>query len=199
MLYFSFPVSIGWLWQLNERYALVLALLLPLLLRPARGPRGVAPLLLVAAAALFAAGNAVVQFRAFEAEVGPFEQVLEQAAPGRHLLGMMLDQNSTVAKFSPFIHFASYYRARKGGVASFSFAELPQSPLRYRPGMGPPPKPPGWEWHTLEYSNSREGPYYDYVLVRATTDPFPVIPNDDGPHWKLIVHQGRWSLYQRLP
>ena len=34
-----------------------------------------------------------------------------------------------------------------GGVASFSFAELPQSPLRYRPERAPPPHPAGWEWH----------------------------------------------------
>ena len=39
LLYFAFPVSIGWMWQLNERYALVFALLLPALLRPARGWR----------------------------------------------------------------------------------------------------------------------------------------------------------------
>jgi hypothetical protein len=55
LLYFCFPVSIGWLWQLNERYALIFALLLPALLRPARGLRGAAPLLLVAATSFFAA------------------------------------------------------------------------------------------------------------------------------------------------
>ena len=128
----------GWLWQLNERYALVFALLLPLLLRPLPGLRGALPLLLAACTGLYAAGTASASCKAFEREVGPFDQVLAHAQPGKHLLGMIVDQNSGVAKFSPFLHFASYYRARYGGVSSFSFAELPQSPRRYMVGMGPP-------------------------------------------------------------
>ncbi len=58
LLYFAFPVSIGWMWQLNERYALVAALLLPTLLRPVRGLRGAVPLLVAAATALYSAGSA---------------------------------------------------------------------------------------------------------------------------------------------
>src|SRR5262249_12664504 len=138
LLYFAFPVSIGWMWQLNERYALVFALLLPPLLRPLPGLRGAVPLLLTALTALFAAGSALGNIRAFEREVGPFDEVLAQAQPGRRLIGMIFDQNSRYAKFSAFLHFQAYYRARMGGVASFSFAELPQSPLRYSPENEPP-------------------------------------------------------------
>jgi len=56
------------MWQLNERYALLFALLAPALLRPARGLRGAAPLLLVAATGLFAAANAGANIRAFDRE-----------------------------------------------------------------------------------------------------------------------------------
>src|SRR5205823_4595115 len=77
--------------------------------------------------------------RAFEREVGPFDSVLARAQPGRRMIGMIFEQNSRFAKFSAFLHFHAYYRARMGGVASFSFAELPQSPLRYRPENAPPP------------------------------------------------------------
>ncbi|MGZ6143093.1 MAG: hypothetical protein ACXWLM_07125, partial [Myxococcales bacterium] len=82
LLYLAFPVSIGWMWQLNERYALIFALLVPALLRPARRLPGAIPLLLVAATALFAAGSAWANARAFEREVGPFDQVLARARPG---------------------------------------------------------------------------------------------------------------------
>jgi len=198
-LYFAFPISIGWLWQLNERYALIFALLAPLLLRPARGWRGALPLGLVAATALFASGNALVQFRAFDKEVGAFDRVLDRAEPGKHLLSMIFDQNSHTAKFSAFLHFGSYYRARKGGVASFSFAELPQSPLRYIPGMGPPAKQPGWEWHALDYSNTREGPYYDYWLVHGYVDPLARLHLEGGPQWRLKVREGAWALYEKVP
>lgn len=196
-LYFAFPVSIGWLWQLNERYALVFALLLPLLLRPLPGLRGALPLLLAACTGLYAAGTASANFKAFEREVGPFDRVLARTAPGKHLLGMIVDQNSGFAKFSPFLHYASYYRARYGGVASFSFAELPQSPLRYKPGMGPPQKRPGWEWHAFDYDNGREGPYYDYILLHGNTDLLQRVDLSRGPKWRLAVREGRWSLYER--
>lgn len=195
-LYFAFPVSIGWMWQLNERYALILALVLPLLLRPARGLRGAAPLMVAAATALFAASAAFANIRAFDAEVGPFDQVLAHAQPGRRLVGMIFEQNSRSAKFSAFLHFQAYYRARMGGVASFSFAELPQSPLRYRPESAPPPHPAGWEWHAGMVRNDYDGPYYDYVLVHGRVDPFA--RPQPGPRWQLLAREGSWSLYEKL-
>ena len=196
VLYLAFPVSIGWMWQLNERYALIFALLIPPLLRPARGLRGTLPLLIAAATALFAAGSAFANIRAFEREVGSFDQVLARAQPGRRLIGMIFEQNSRYAKFSAFLHFQAYYRARMGGVASFSFAELPQSPLRYRPESAPPPHPPGWEWHAATFRNDLDGYYYDYVLVHGMVDPFArAIP---GPSWRLLAREGTWALYEKL-
>ncbi|MBS2022614.1 MAG: hypothetical protein JST92_09405 [Deltaproteobacteria bacterium] len=198
-LYFFFPKGIGWLWQLNERYALVFALLFPLLLRPARGLKGAVPLLALAAVTVADANIAIKNIRVFEEEVGPFDRVLEQAEPGKHLLSMIVDQNSRVAKFSAFLHFGSYYRARKGGIASFSFAELPQSPLRYKPQTAPPAKPPGWEWHAFAFDNVREGPYYDYILLHGNVDPLPRVMQNGGPKWRLKTREGSWSLYEREP
>jgi hypothetical protein len=198
LLYFAFPVSIGWLWQLNERYALIFVLLVPLLLKPVRGWRGAMPLVLVAATGLFAAGNAQVVFRGFEREVGNFDRVLDQTEPGKHLVSMIFEQNSRVAKFSPFLHYGSYYRARKGGVASFSFAELPQSPVRYIEGKGPPTKTAGWEWHPLDYNNAREGNYYDYWLVHGYFDPLTRLSLTGGPQWRLKVRDGEWALYEKV-
>lgn len=197
LLYLAFPVSIGWMWQLNERYALVFALLLPALLRPARGLRGAVPLVLVAATAFFAAGAAISNIRAFEGEVGPFDEVLAHAQPGRRLIGMIFDQNSRYAKFSAFLHFQAYYRARRGGVASFSFAELPQSPLRYRPENAPPPHPAGWEWHAGMFRNDVDGYYYDYVLVHGRVDPFA--RNPPGPQWRILDREQDWTLFEKVP
>ena len=196
LLYLAFPVSIGWMWQLNERYALIFALVLPALLRPARGWRGAVPLLLVAATGLFAAGSALVNIRSFDAEVGPFDEVLAHAQPGRRLIGMIFDQNSRYAKFSAFLHYQAYYRARMGGVASFSFAELPQSPLRYRPETAPPVHPAGWEWHANMFRNDYDGPYYDYVLVHGRVDPFA--RPQPGPTWRVLSREGTWTLFEKV-
>jgi len=195
LFYFGFPNQVGWLWQLNERYAILAALLAPALLRPAPGLRGAAPLLLVAATACFAAGTAVRQVRAFDQEVGSFDRVLSHVQPGQRLLGLIYAQGSRFAKFAPFLHFGSYYRARHGGVAEYSFARLPQSPLRYRPESAPPPKPAYGEWLPSSFVNSREGPYYDYVLVRGTVDPFA--RNPAGPVWRPVASEGDWALFER--
>ena len=110
----------------------------------------------------------------------------------RHLPSMNC---SAWAKFSPYLHFGSYYRARKGGVASFSFAELPQSPLRYRPEIAPPRKPPHWEWEPWRFRNDVDGLYYDYILVRGFTDPFT--RPGPGPTWRIVSHSGSWTLYAK--
>ncbi|HWE23848.1 MAG TPA: hypothetical protein VG496_07895 [Myxococcales bacterium] len=196
LLYFAFPLAIGWLWQLNERYAIAFALLAPLLLRPMRGLRGAAPLLLVAAAGFFSAGTASQHIRGFTTEVDGFDGVLDAAAPGGRLIGLMYERGSAFAKFSPYLQFAAYYRARKGGVASFSFAELPQSPLRYRPENAPPPHPPRWEWEPWRFRNATDGAYYDYVLLRGSVHPFQP---GGTPVWNVVAHSGAWTLFAKQP
>jgi hypothetical protein len=193
--YFTFPISIGWLWQLNERYAMAWALLIPCVLRPAPGWRGHAPLLLVAAASLVSAGVAAQHIRGFTAEVDGFDHVLDAAEPGRRLVALILDPASAHARFPPYVHFGSYYRARKGGVAAFSFAELPQSPLRYRPENAPPVMPVHWEWEPSRFSNEREGAYFDYILVRGAVDPLASRPA--GPAWRAVAYDGLWALQAR--
>ena len=196
LLYLGFPIAIGWLWNLNERYAIAFALLFPLLLRPVRGLRGAAPLLLVAAAGFASAGTAAEHIRGFNSEVNGFEQVLDVAAPGKRLVALIYARGSAWAKFNPYLQFAGYYRARKGGMASFSFAELPQSPLRYRPENAPPPKPPRWEWEPWRFRNQEDGPYYDYVLVRGSVHPFQ--PGSD-PAWAVLAKSGAWTLFAKVP
>jgi hypothetical protein len=195
-LYFFFPLEIGWLWQLNERYAIVAALLAPLLLRPRPSLRGALPLLLVAVIAAGAGGLARRKILAFDREAEGFDELIAQAAPGRRLIGLISEHNSNVARFAPFIHYASFYRARGGGVASFSFAELPQSPLRYRPEVAPPLKPQAWEWHPELYRNDVDGEYYDYVLLRGRVPAFS--PNGPGPRWQLVGQAGLWQLWSKM-
>lgn len=192
-LYFFFPQTVGWLWQLNERYAIVAALLSPLLLRPRPGLRGALPLLLVAAVAAGEGGLARSRIRAFDREAAGFDELIARAEPGKRLIGLVPDAGSRVAGFAPFLHYASLYRARSGGVASFSFAELPQSPLRYRPEAEPPRKPAGWEWHPELYRESVDGAWYDYVLVRDRVAAFD--PRAPGSHWRLLGSAGRWTLW----
>ncbi|HYV66010.1 MAG TPA: hypothetical protein VE964_07185 [Myxococcales bacterium] len=80
-------------------------------------------------------------------------------------------------------------------MASFSFAELPQSPLRYRADAAPPRKPARWEWEPWRFRNEVDGLYYDYVLVRGPPEAFarPMA----GPQWHVLARSGPWTLYAK--
>lgn len=96
-----------------------------------------------------------------------------------------------------FVHFGAYYRARYGGVASFSFSELPHWPVQYRPEMAPPKKSiVFWDWNPCLFRNGHDGPYYDFVLTRGETDPFANAP--PGPVWKAIGGSREWRLWARV-
>ena len=178
---------------MNERYAIAAALLVPLLLRPRRRLRGALPLLAVLAAGIASAAVSARQVRAFSREVDGFDRVLSRAQPARRLLSLVYERTSATAKFVPYLHFGSYYRARGGGIAAFSFAELPQSPLRYRPENAPPPHPVHWEWEPWQFDPAIDGRYYDYVLVRGTVDPFARA----GTRFRPIAREGAWALYAK--
>jgi hypothetical protein len=91
----------------------------------------------------------------------------------------------------------SYHRIRTGGVASFSFSELPHWPIHYAPGVAPPAHGPFW---TLEsacrYRNESDGAYYDYVLTRGNVAPFRDDP--PGPRWRRIDQERDWTLYEKI-
>ena len=180
---------------MNERYAIVAALLVPAALRPRAGPAGAIPLLVTAALALAISLHSGVRIHQFGAEAGGFDALLAKAPPARRLQAVVREPTSAVAKFMPYHHFAALYRARFGGVAEYSFADLPQSPVRYRPEAAPPAKPSGWEWDQT-FRNDVDGPYFDYLLWGGQADAFA--PGDTGPRWRLVGADGRWSLFEKV-
>ncbi len=192
-LYFAMPMSVGWLSYLNYRYAIVAVLFFAACVRPPSGWRGAVVMLGVAAIGFASAANAMRMMHKFEAEAAGFDNVLNQAQRGRKLLAMIYDQSSKSVRFYPFHHFGAYYRVRMGGVAEHSFVDLPQAPVRYRPDRAPPVRPYEWEWYPNTFVNAEHGGYFDYILVRGDDDVFQ--PGPDGPKWKRVAHEGRWTLY----
>ena len=112
----------------------------------------------------------------------------------RRLLTLVFLASSKHVLISPFVHFGAYYRARYGGVAGFSFSELPHWPVTYRPELAPPKKKiTFWDWNPCMFRNSTDGAYYDYVLVRGDVDPFLNAP--PGSRWRTIGMSKDWLLY----
>lgn len=141
------------------------------------------------------------RFERTDAEMGELDDALARTKPGRRLLGLIADRASEVVRLPAYLHAHQYYQARVGGLAAYSFAELPKSPVRYRAGLEPPAFPPRFEWTPEAFDADRFGPFFDYFLVRTRPGDSAASPFPPGhPRTPSLVFQGpRWKLYARVP
>ena len=199
LTYILSPISYKWIWPISHRMVPVLALF---------GLAGLAwrhlryrPALLLVPATLinlWACQVHVDKVWAFDEEAGPIKDLVAEAEPDKRLLGLIFERGSRVVNHAPYLHFAQYYVVERGGVASFSFVDFPQSPIRYREESAPPRLPNRFEWTPERFRFSVHGAYYDYFLVRdapqnAKRRPFK--GHQDAV--ELVSRQGRWALYRK--
>ena len=196
-LYVVTPTSYGFVWPIHTRFPLIAALLLPLWLP--RRSLGRGGWLLVAGMGAASLGfvvdlrTRVIQWQA--SELGDLDDALSHARSGRRLVAILAPQSSAWVPNVPMLHAAAYYQARGGAVATFSFADFPQSPFRYREGPTRPPRlPPRWEWTASLDLADPDRRYYDYVLVRrGVTDTAAAEPI----LYRLAFSGRDWLLYER--
>lgn len=198
-LYLVLPFQVGAAGMVNVRLAVFVAVLAPLVVGPAKGWTGDAPLACAAIVALVVSGNAAYHAHvAARDEAGDFDRVLDAMRPGSRLVSLVFHATSAQVDLPVWVHMGSYHRARGGGVASFSFAELAHWPVNYREGAAPPVKEHSfWEFDPCVYRNEVDGRYYDYVLTRGNVDPFRDAP--PGPRWRATVHEKEWTLWEKIP
>ena len=199
-VYFVMPGRVGtYALLLDVRMSVFVALFAVMLPQPGDGLRGRAPLALAGALSIAASINVADQVRAFDREeVGNFDELLQQLPHGRRLLSLVFEPRSSHVNANPFGYFGSYYRARYGGVASFSFNEIPHWPVQYRADQRPPGQPStGVSWgNPCMYRNARDGMYFDYLLVHGERD--PIAEGPAGPAWELIGSSRAFHLYRRI-
>lgn len=197
LLYVSTPASYGWIWPIHTRFAVTAALVVPLLAGAARLGRGAWWIAaLVGAFAVGMAGDVGARFVRWEAtEYGDLDEALARAQPGRRLVALVPAMASGEVPNVPVLHSAAYYQMRGGAVATFSFADFPQSPFRYREGPARPPRlPPRWEWTADLRVADPSLDYYDYILVRRGAADEP----ERSPDLYERLYEGHdWTLYQR--
>ena len=116
---------------------------------------------------------------------------------GARLLTVIFDSGSAVVEGPAYLHFGQYHVLRGGGVAVYSFAEAPQSPIRFRPRQegGPPPTPQRSEWKPHEFRFGGDNRYYDLFLVRGEPPGFARRVGF-GSDVRLLKRVGKWTLYQ---
>lgn len=196
--FFFMPAQVGFAFLLDVRMAPFVGLFATLVAPRTDDPRATRAIAALTAAVAALAVSGAWQMREYEREeAAHFDSVLRGLPPGKRLLTLTFDQRSERAAVAPFIHFGAYYRVRYGGVASFSFAELPHWPVQYRPDRAPPKKRiVFWDWNPCLFRNAKDGPYYDFVLVRGEIDPFAKSP--PGPAWRMAGGSKDWRLWQRV-
>nr|WP_153864894.1 MULTISPECIES: hypothetical protein [Myxococcaceae] len=165
-LYFLLPFDIrGYMYYLNTRFA-HLAAALAVAALPAVHSRGLrrALLGLAAGCALLLALVLGTGFLRFSREASELDALVAATAPRPRVMGLVYDWSSREVRFPVYLHAAAVLARARGGVANFSFALTPHSPLKYR-GVPPPTFPS--EWHPEAFVPEREGAAYDHFLVRG--------------------------------
>lgn len=193
--YLGSPSAYDWIWPIAERFALLALLLsIPLLPRLTGPPRWTA----VAISSLLAVihlSQVSTAFSAFAAEVGDVEGAIAAIPPRSRVAGLIFQRSSESVRFAPFLHYAALYQLRRGGVAMFSFADFPQSPIAFRPESRPPAVPPRWEWLPRQVFPRRDLMFYDYVLVRGG----PGLIAHQTRAFAEVFRNGLWRVYRRNP
>lgn len=136
-------------------------------------------------------------FRAFDEEVGPLDDVLDQLPPGPRLMTLVFDRGSQVVAWPPYLHVSQYAVARRGGVAEFSFVNFTKSPIHYVEAEAPPRLPARFEWTPERYDHAAHGSYYTHVLVRGSAQKAEALWQGRGPPMRVVHRAGRWTLYAR--
>ncbi len=199
-VYLLSPVSYKWIWPISYRFVPVLAMLalvaLPLQ-RWAFGRWGRYVLFGVPALLLCAASIRlhVQKAKEFSDEAGPIRQVVAQAEPGKCLISLVYGAGSNVLNQAPLLHLGQYYVVDRGGMASFSFANFPQSPVLYPDVGGPPTFPARFEWTPERFTWAEYGNYFDYFLIRGNGEPF----GRDRNKVELVTEQGPYRLFKKKP
>lgn len=195
-LYAIAPASYGWIWPIHTRFAVAAALIVPLTVGARAGGLAVrAVVLLSAVAALGLTDDLGRRFARWEQnELGDLDEALAHARPRARLLALLRPQQSAEVPNVPTLHAAAYYQVRGGDVATFSFADFPQSPFRFRDdGPRPPRLRPRWEWEADLDAADPEHRYYDYVLCRRGHEQ----PARDPDRYERVFDGRDWVLFRR--
>jgi hypothetical protein len=180
----------------HERYAIFVLPALLCALEPRGKPIRAFRYVLAFGAATWL-GFVAWRFARFQREARPGAELIAMIEPGKRVLGLINPPTSTVFPGYPYLHFASWYPAEKGGIADFSFAIYYPNHFRYRPKQMPAffggvewgPSNFDWEYHG--------GANYDYLLIRRRDPAWKPYAQADVPT-EIVAERGEWVLVRQL-
>lgn len=194
--YFLLPEGYDWIWPINARFPLLALVFLVATLPFPDGRVGGVLATVVTTLSLFWFVEVGRAFETFATtEVGDLDEAIAHIPRGSRVAGLVWERGSSEVRFSPFIHSVAYYQLERGGAVMFSFADFPQSPVRFRESNRPPRVPPRWEWTPERVDPQRDLGFYEYVLTRGGPGPIGSMPS----LWRHVYRGQRWHVFARAP
>jgi hypothetical protein len=130
------------------------------------------------------------------AELDDLRHVIDDAPPGRAIVGVPLSRFVSGVKHPWAGHLAAYYVTIKGLEAGVNYANKMSLPVRYKNGDIPPLPPDSLARGTTHYEPGSDwAKRFDLVLVHATNDPSYRLWAARSREVDLISHRGKWYLY----
>ncbi len=195
VLYFVAPDSYDWIWPIKARFPLLALLFTIACVRLPERIDSVAVTMLAGVLTVLSVQEVRRAFVAFEqVEMAGMDEAIAAIPEGERVVGLVFERYSTQVKFAPFLHAAAWYQAERGGAVMFSFADFPQSPVRFREDARPPRVGPRWEWMPERVDVVESLAWYRYALVRGGPGPMGLLTDT----WERVGDYGRWHVFRRV-
>jgi hypothetical protein len=138
----------------------------------------------------------VARFASFARETQHFDAVLAAMEPGKRVAYLPVHNATPLFSTPVYLHFGSWYQARKLGTVDFNFADFHQV-LEYRQADRPRiteqlalyPELFDWDRHGAAS--------YDYFIVKSDVDVAAILFSGHEAAVELIAHSGWWWVYRK--
>jgi hypothetical protein len=192
-MYFVLPLNTSTATYVSARHALLCVLFALPLLPSLQGKRLVALRAMCAAWAALALVVSARHLACFDREARDFDGVLAPMKSNKRVATLMFARSGACMppKSFPYLHFAAYYQARRGGELARSFAVVWNVPIRYRADYARYPIREQIEWAPHLFSRE-DLAHFDYVLVRGQGA--PSYPPELGV--REVARSGAWTLLE---
>lgn len=191
-MYLVLPLNTNTATYVSARHALLIVLLALPLLPALDGWKAWAVRAASSAVAIVGLVAVGGHLACFDREARDFDDVLAAMQPARRVVPLVFARGGacTSSATFPYLHFAAYYQADKGGELARSFAVVWNVPVRYRPDYRRYPLREEVEWAPGQLT-PEDARHFDYALVRGGP---PRLPAPLG--FVPVTRHGAWALYE---
>ena len=137
------------------------------------------------------------RFHRFHRDAEGFDRLVDVMPSNETIALLNLNFGSEAVPGSPFLHFASDYQERKGGINAWSFSNNFPTFIRYKRDARVARIPPIASHHPEFFRWERDATGLDEIIVRAPLDLSSFVFAGHTNEIRLRARAGMWWLYTR--